>query len=83
MFIYNKKEKEIAEALGVAETTIKNWRNNGTLPDFCYRFFGASHKPTLRYSLPLVVRWQAGLSPSEELKIREQLIKELELEAVA
>jgi hypothetical protein len=83
-FIFNLDEKEAADTLGIVIDTIRNWRNNGTLPDYLYRRFGPPAQLRIRYCLTLLLRWQAVGGDEverqkEEAWARGELIKSLQI----
>jgi hypothetical protein len=80
-FIFNIDEQAAADLLGMTIDTIRNWRNNGTLPDYLYRRFGNPNQLRIRYCQLLLLRWQACADESElkseEMWARAELIKSL------
>jgi hypothetical protein len=80
-FIFNSSEQEIADLLGMTIDSVRNWRSNGTLPDYLYRRFGNSNQLRIKYCELLVLRWQAcqdeGELNKEEIWARAELIKSL------
>jgi hypothetical protein len=79
--IFNSSEQEIADLLGMTIDSVRNWRSNGTLPDYLYRRFGNSNQPRIKYCELLVLRWQACADErelkGEETWARAELIKSL------
>ena len=80
-YIFNLNEENAANMLGITIQTIRNWRRNGTLPDYLYRKFGKPSYPKIRYCQLLLLRWQSidiEERQSEEVWARAQLIKSLQ-----